>query len=143
MQPEMESAKFNATDDDLYWLTLTAYHEARGESEEGQRAVAKIILDIAKNKEQSIQEVVLAPRQFSAFNAGLSSKIVRVSNNPVFVKIRKNMEVAINEWNQGKTLKGATHYYAIKGMKNQKPPYWAPSMEFITEIGGHRFLKEN
>ncbi|MBA3006155.1 MAG: cell wall hydrolase, partial [Desulfocapsa sp.] len=28
----------------LFWLALTTYHEARGESDPGQKAVVKVIL---------------------------------------------------------------------------------------------------
>lgn len=46
---------------------LTIYHEARGESREGQRAVMEVILNrlLSDKWPNSIEEIVYAPRQFA------------------------------------------------------------------------------
>ena len=49
----------------LLWLTLNVYHEARGEPEVGQLAVAHVTLNRAMEERTSIAEVVRKPYQFS------------------------------------------------------------------------------
>ena len=49
----------------LLWLTLNVYHEARGEPEIGQLAVAHVTLNRAMEEHKSIAEVVREPYQFS------------------------------------------------------------------------------
>lgn len=126
----------------FFWIILTVYHEARGESAEGQRAVVKTILNRGKNKGWPIEGIVLARKQFSCFNNGLKSPSLWIKDLSTFAKVSANCAQAAREWERGDTLQGATHYYAIKGMAGNKPPYWASSMEFICEIEGHRFLRE-
>jgi len=126
----------------LFWLTLTIYHEARGESPAGQRAVAKVILNRAKKNGWPVSNIVLARKQFSCFNAGLNDPSVWIRDIITAAKVLENAEAGLNEWRAGDTLNGSTHYYAIKGMVGHKPPYWAAGMKFITEIEGHRFLRE-
>ena len=126
----------------ILWLILTVYYEARGESSDGQKAVVKVILNRSKRSGKSVKDVVLARKQFSCYNDGLSSPLLYIKNLPVFLSIHQLVQEAMQEWLNGDILKGATHYYAIKGMVNNEPPYWASSMKFITEIGGHRFFRE-
>ena len=128
----------------LFWLTLTVYHEARGESPEGQRAVAKVILNRAAWKRVDVETVVTAPKQFSCFNLGTRNPAVWIKDVLTMASVAYNIGIALDEWNAGDTLGGATHYYAIAGMEEGKPPYWSkdPDMHFIREIGGHRFFKE-
>ena len=126
----------------LFWLTLTIYHEARGESVAGQKAVAKVILNRAKKNGWPVSNVVLSRKQFSCFNEGLDHPSVWIRNVVTAAKVLENAEAGLKEWLAGDTLRGSTHYYAIKGMADRKPPYWAASMKFICEIEGHRFLRE-
>lgn len=126
----------------VFWLCLTVYYEARGESVRGQKAVCKVILNRAKAKGWPVHDIVRSRKQFSCYNDGLTSSLLHIKNIPKFIEIHNTVQVAIREWQAGDTLQGASHYYAIKGMANGRPPYWASSMTFITEIEGHRFLRE-
>jgi spore germination cell wall hydrolase CwlJ-like protein len=126
----------------FFWIILTVYHEARGESAEGQRAVVKTILNRGKAKGWPMEGIVLARKQFSCYNDGLSSPKLWIKDLPAYARVAANCAQAAKEWEGGDTLSGATHYYAIKGMVDHKPPYWAASMKFICEIEGHRFLRE-
>lgn len=126
----------------LFWLALTVYHEARGESDLGQRAVVKVILNRAARKGGDVSAVVTSRKQFSCFNRGLKDPSVWIKDLTVFLRVMENVQAGHDEWLGGDTLSGATHYYALLGMTDGKPPYWAASMTFITEIGGHRFLRE-
>jgi len=126
----------------LFWLTLTIYHEARGESVAGQKAVAKVILNRAKKNGWPVSNVVLSRKQFSCFNLGLDHPSVWIRNVVTAAKVLENAEAGLKEWQAGDTLYGATHYYALLGMPNHQPPYWVKGMKFIVEIKGHRFYKE-
>ena len=46
-------------------LALAVYHEARGEPEVGQEAVAEVVINRSQNRDQSICQVVYSPHQFS------------------------------------------------------------------------------
>lgn len=126
----------------LFWLALTVYHEARGESDPGQRAVVKVIINRAARKGWPVSDVVKARKQFSCFNKGLKDPAVWIRDIDSFLYVMENVHAAHDEWLAGDTLQGATHYYALKGMAGGKPPYWAAGMTFVTEIGNHRFLRE-
>lgn len=126
----------------FFWIILTVYHEARGESAKGQRAVVKTILNRSQAKGWPIENIVLARKQFSCFNNGLDAASLWIKDIKTFATVSNNCAQAAREWAAGDTLQGATHYYAIKGMPDKKPPYWAASMTFICEIEGHRFLRE-
>lgn len=127
----------------IFWIFLTVYHEARGEPDIGQRNVVKVILNRAQKKNWPLENIVLARKQFSCFNDGLNDPKVFIKDIPAMAKVSWNVLAAISEWEAGDDLQGATHYYAIKGMVTKRPPYWAKNMEFICEVAGHRFLKEN
>ena len=129
--------------DTVFWLTLTVYYEARGESVTGQKAVCKVILNRAKAKGWPVKNIVNARKQFSCYNDGLSAPLLYIKNLPKLIEIHETVQQSIKEWSTGDTLRGATHYYAIDGMVDHLPPYWANSMKFITEIEGHRFLRES
>lgn len=126
----------------LFWLTLTVYHEARGEIDSGQKAVVKVILNRAKAKGWDVGPVVTERKQFSCFNNGLKDPAVWIKNVEVFLRVMENVKAGRDEWLAGDTLQGATHYYALQGMVDHKPPYWAASMTFVMDIGHHRFLRE-
>ena len=120
------------------WITTTIYYEARGETPEGQKAVVKVILNRSNKNKQTAKDTVLKPKQFSCYNSGYPS----IEEVKTFLSLNPTVMEAIDEWFKGDTLGGATHYYAIKAMVGNKPPYWASSMKYIADIGGHRFLKE-
>ena len=127
----------------LFWLMVTVYHEARGESIAGQKAVVKVILNRAKKNNWPVSNVVLARKQFSCFNKGLDDPSVWIRKIITAAEVLENVEAGFNEWQAGDKLQGATHYYALLGMPNHQPPYWVKGMKFIVEIKGHRFYRED
>jgi len=123
----------------LFWLILTVYHEARGESTEGQKNVVKIILNRAEAKSCPLENIVLARKQFSCYNEGIKS----IKDTAAAAVVAANVYTAIDEWLEGNNLRGATHYYACDGPNKIPPPYWAKEMEVIGREGNHIFLKES
>jgi len=129
------------TDTDKFWLALNAYHEARGEPAEGIRAVMHVVLNRAEKRRQSVFQVVTAPKQFS-WTIGDAWPIIK--NNDALALIYALLpQVEAERQKAAETgrlpVGGADHYYAPKGMPGGKAPYWAASMKFIEQIGGHRF----
>lgn len=130
------------THSDFLWLALTVYYEARGEPTVGMKAVTKVIMNRARRKNKSIKQIVLKPMQFSCYNGGLASEILKIRELPTFIKVADTVQEAMAEWEGGDNLGGADHYYALAGMKGNKPPSWAAGMRLIIEINNHRFYKE-
>jgi len=129
------------TDVDKFWLALNAYHEARGESADGIRAVIHVALNRAAKRKQSVFQVVTAPKQFS-WTIGDAWPIIKDNNAlgriyALFPQVEAERDKAAATGTL--PVSGADHYYAPKGMPGGKPPSWAATMKFVQQIGGHRF----
>lgn len=121
--------------DELYW-PLTAEErdlvervvaaEARGESIEGQMAVAQTIMDRCTTRNQSITEVCTAPAQFAEPYSGEISEKTQDAVSFVFDKGEKVFRLV-------------THFYAWEEIT---PPYWTAKKDYVGEIGGHRFYAD-
>lgn len=121
--------------DHKFWLAVNLYHEARGESKEGQIAIGHVVINRALHKGVTVREVILQPWQFSWHNYN--------SYPPIddYDSLRQCLNVAdeiINERLSGKDLWGADHYFN----PNKVLPSWAKSMNFIKRIGNHDFYRE-
>jgi spore germination cell wall hydrolase CwlJ-like protein len=100
--------------------------EARGESIEGQMAVAQVIMDRATTRNQSIIRVCTAKNQFAEPYGGEISEKTKDAVSFVFDKGEKVFEQA-------------THFYAWEEIA---PPYWTAEKDYVGEIGGHRFYAD-
>ncbi|PIE60636.1 MAG: cell wall hydrolase [Desulfobulbus propionicus] len=115
----------------LLWLTLNIYHEARGEPEIGQLAVAHVTLNRAIEKQQSLAEVVNAPYQFSWT---FQKKTYFPAD---FDALQKSKAIALKALTTPDFTKGATYYHHI-----DVHPSWAKKMVFIARYGSHKFYKK-
>lgn len=118
----------------IFWLTINLYHEARGEPLEGMKAVCHVVLNRAEKRNQSVQQVVLAPWQFSWANG---NKRPALHDYDALQKCMEAASEAIQERLQGKTLAGADHYHTL-----QVNPAWNKGMKVVAKIGNHIFYKE-
>jgi len=112
-------------------LALNIYHEARGESNEGQLAVAMVTLVRADGRPGRLCRVVYAPGQFS-WTATVS--------HPAYVP-RAYIQVARRAYlqfiaNAPDPSRGATHYHT--GPK----PYWTRGAHYLVSVGNHHFYKD-
>lgn len=125
----------------LTCLALNIYHEARGEPQAGQVAVAQVTMNRAQGKEKNVCKVVFAPNQFSWTTGATHKGKVKTAYIPN--KDDKG-------WQQAKTVaklvsiqffndptRGANHYHA----KSVKPD-WSRSMAKVAVIGQHIFYKD-
>lgn len=97
--------------------------EARGESFEGQAAVAEVIYNRCMNRGQSVEEVIWADKQFAYPYGGEISQDTKEAVAAVFDYELLNLD-------------GAEYFHA-----DYATPYWAEDMEEVCHIGGHIFYK--
>ena len=128
------------TEHDMEIMAKTIFGEARGETREGQVAVACCILNRFKSKKwfsaKTIAGVCQKPWQFSCWNKNdpNAQKIANLSYS-VYSKYFPIIKDAV----RCDITNGATHYYAPKVVKC---PKWAEGKEPCAEIGHHLFFKE-
>lgn len=117
-------------------LALNIYHEARGESIEGQIAVAQVTVNRVNHDyfPNSVCEVVWDSGQFSWTQDGRSDR----------VRDQRAYEVALNiaEWvllgREDDPTNGAVFYHA-----DHVNPFWARKVDQETQIGDHIFYTWN
>lgn len=109
-------------------LATALWHEARGESLEGQRAVLDVILHRKLQSKKSACHVIAMPAQFSWFTGewvpttpAMRKMLERVRAHPRILNDKKY------QW-----------FYSLTALK--KPPYWAAAMD-CEPIGNHAFCK--
>jgi spore germination cell wall hydrolase CwlJ-like protein len=124
-----------ATDGGLECLAAAVYFEARGESLEGQLAVADVVLNRAASGEYptSICEVVKQPQQFSFVRNGLFPPIDQ--NN---VAWRTAVAVAdIADKKLAAELTSDVLWYHAEYVS----PSWGRHLDRVTQIGAHIFYR--
>lgn len=119
---------------DLLWLAINAYHEARGEDRNGQIAVCHVVLNRCEQTKKSVKDVVLKPFQFSWANGGARPPIKDYAS-------LENCYAAVQECllqrQHGLSLDGANHYFS----DTIPAPSWAAKMTEICKIGHHTFYR--
>ncbi len=124
------------------WMTLCVFYEASGEPFDGKKAVVHSILNRVSNRGLSVTEVVQERYQYSWYNEGASIRAIKRKHWLTLAICAQAVAEAYQEHLNGFNLGGADHYYAFKGKNKIDPPYWAPEMEFIDNVGNHKFLKD-
>lgn len=129
-------------DNDLLLLALMTWREARGESQEARRAVARVAVnrarDARKRWPRSVRQVVLQPYQFSSFNASdpNATKWPALAS-PVW----RDCVAAAGEalgGSDGDPSRGASFYFSPPVA--DPPPCWG-AVELTREIGCLKFWK--
>lgn len=121
-------------------MTAAIYYEAGGESMQGQRAVAQVVLNRVRHPAfpKSICGVVYQGAQLSTgcqFSFTCDGSLARVPSRAGWLRARSVSLIALNgavEPNVGT----ATHYHA-----DFVVPYWASSLNKVTTIGAHIFYR--
>ena len=115
----------------LLWLTLNIYHEARGESQIGQQAVAHVTLNRATEQHRSLEEIVRAPYQFSwTFQ---KSVYIPTETKSFMRCMRSALKAMVNE----DFTDGATFYHS----QNVEPD-WKNEKTYVAQYGRHIFYRD-
>lgn len=115
-------------------MAKNIYHEARGESLKGQKAVFHVTFNRTKSKHypKSICEVVYQYKQFS-WTLDAKKRTSIPSNDPKFKEIMNNVVLWI-EQDIPSPVGKSTHYHA-----NYVKPYWKSDMKHHKTIDNHIF----
>jgi hypothetical protein len=140
----MPSAPVN--EEEVRLLAATAWGEARSEGEDGMRAVAHVIVNrVGDRFGDNLETVILAPKQFSAWNIGDPNRPL-VQNPERYATGGANLETweaaqrVAREVLSGQSVdptEGALFYHtrAIR-------PWWSRYGEGRTEVGAHVFYRD-
>lgn len=117
-------------------LALNIYFEARGESAQGQMAVAHVTLNRVRSNRfpNSICDVVYQPRQFSWTH---TRKSHTPHNKTAWKRAKYIASIAVQWHNIGEDFsEGALFFHA-----DYVQPYWAEHFEQTLQIGRHIFYR--
>lgn len=112
-------------------MAENVYHEARGQSLEGQIAVAQVTMNRAESNEKTVCEVVFSPWQFTW--TMVETEIDDLEAWEASIKV--SALVMSGAYRTGFSM-GATHYYAPKYAN----PEWAGRFVKVAEIDDHIFM---
>lgn len=127
----------------IFCMALNIYHEARGESTQGQAAVAYTVLNRAKYRNDKVCDTILNYEQYSWTNGYYRTP--KKHRQKAFEKLIPTDLVA---WRRAKiiaelTIKrkiknpiGRADHYFNPGKAN---PRWASKMVLVAKIGDHEF----
>ncbi len=133
-------------DAEVRLLAATAWAEARSEGEEGMRAVAHVILNrVGGRFGESVESVVRAPWQFSAWNRGdpnrpLAQNPERYATSGANLETWEIAQRVAREVLSGQSVDptdGALFYHT-----RAISPWWARYGEGRREIGAHVFYRD-
>ncbi len=122
----------------LECLTAGIYYEAASEPDQGQRAVAQVILNRVAHPSypNTVCGVVYQGSERSTgcqFSFTCDGSLARVPSRFFWARAQGVAAQALSGYVEP-SVGLATHYHT-----NAVHPYWAPSLHFITTIGAHRF----
>ena len=120
---EFDMQKIILSDAEREMIERVVAAEARGESFEGQAAVAEVIYNRCINRCLSVEQVIWADKQFAYPYGGEISQDTKEAVASVF-----DYELL--------SLDGAEYFHA-----DYVTPYWAADMQEVCRIGGHIFYK--
>lgn len=120
---ELAMQKIILSDAEREMIERVVAAEARGESFEGQAAVAEVIYNRCMNRGQSVEQVIWADKQFAHPYGGEISQDTKEAVAAVFDYELLNLD-------------GAEYFHA-----DYVTPSWADDFEEVCHIGGHIFYK--
>lgn len=125
--PQATSQVMKLTESERELVERVVAAEARGESFEGQMAVAQVIRDRSLVSGQAVTEILSAENQFAKSYDGEISSTTEAAVGFVFEGGHNIFEVPV------------THFYSHDLISK---PDWAKELVFVDQIGGHSFYTE-
>lgn len=134
-QPEEDDVSYLKGIDDIVFLALTIWREARGESKEGKTGVACAVLNRVKRPSwwgNDIKSVLFKKWQFSSITDQKDSQLTTWPLNKD-KSWHECMEIAHDAIHQliENPVPGADSYHDI----SINPPFWADKEKFVKQIG--------
>lgn len=116
----------------LICLAAVVYFEARSEPLDAQAAVAGVVLERVESNcyPDSVCEVALQHKQFSAFNNGVPA----VRNTQAWQTSLMVASMTLDDPNGVVPIQSATHYHTTAVR-----PYWVDSYTYLGQSGTHKF----
>lgn len=124
----------------LMCLSLNVYHEARGESLEGQFAVANVTMNRAKT-EDNVCKTVYAPNQFS-WTAHKTREGKPSIHEPKAWKIAQRVAYLVMRGGFWDVTNGATMYHATYTSPHLDGRWRKDRIRRVTMIGNHIFYAQ-
>lgn len=126
----------------LECLTAAIYYEAASESDQGQRAVAQVVLNRVAHPSypNTVCGVVYQGSERVTgcqFSFTCDGALARRPSRMFWLRAMDTARAALSGYVE-RSVGLATHYHTIA-----VHPYWAPSLFHITTIGAHRFYRFN
>ena len=124
----------------LECLTAAIYYEARSEPDSGQRAVAQVVLNRVAHPSypSTVCGVVYQGserRTGCQFSFTCDGSLARGPSRMFWDRARGVASAALGGYVHA-AAGLATHYHTV-----QIYPYWAPSLDYMSTIGAHRFYR--
>ena len=124
----------------LECLTAAVYYEARSESDQGQRAVAQVVLNRVAHPSypNTVCGVVYQGSERATgcqFSFTCDGSLAKAPNRMFWYRAENVARAALSGYVE-RTVGLATHYHTIAIF-----PYWAPSLRHIITVGAHRFYR--
>jgi spore germination cell wall hydrolase CwlJ-like protein len=121
-------------------MTAAVYYEAASESDQGQRAVAQVVLNRVRHPAypNSVCEVVFQGSERTTgcqFSFTCDGSLARKPSQAGWDRALRVAEASLSGLVEP-TVGMATHYHTIWIL-----PYWAPSLDKITTVGAHIFYR--
>ena len=131
--------------DQTRFVAATILGEARGEGNDGMRAVANVIANRMKSRGLKAIEVCAQPQQFGVWSTAFSDEKMNslLNENVEVTKVAMEFSTSLMQNDSIQDITdGATHYYSQLIIENEKDqPYWARGETPVKTIGKHVFYK--
>ena len=121
-------------------LTAAVYYEAASEPDQGQRSVAQVVLNRVAHPSypNTVCGVVYQGSERTTgcqFSFTCDGSLNRRPSAFFWERARRVAEAALSGYVEP-SVGLATHYHTVA-----VHPYWAPSLNYITTVGAHRFYR--
>jgi spore germination cell wall hydrolase CwlJ-like protein len=144
-----ETCRVPLSNENLRWLSLNIYHEARGEGLKGKMAVAMVTLNRSNHPRfpSTVKKVVQQRYQFSWYN---DRKVHKPTDEKLWKISQEVAKLTIDLYNNASEVmeedpitKGSQFYYASSGPNKVRKPYWVrgENLKHVAKIGSHSFFK--
>lgn len=126
--------------DDILWMAMNIYYEARNQPRLGKIAVGVVTLN-RKKENDTVHSVVTDPYQFSWYNPHIRNQKVKIPKDSETwqecIRVAEYVLTLDSNDDIMLLLEGATHYHTTRVY-----PSWRRSMERIVQINDHIFYRK-